>query len=96
MLCGQKTLEVCTAYEYRGKIMQEFPADLKVLGDCKPVYTTLPGWTEDISGVRKFSDLPQNAQDYLKFIEKESGVPIDIISVGPGREATIVVNRPFK
>ncbi len=96
VLCGQKTLKICTAYEYLGKTMEEFPADLKVLGECKPVYATLPGWTEEISGVRKFSDLPQNAQDYLKFIEKESGVPIDIISVGPGREATIVVNRPFK
>jgi adenylosuccinate synthase len=51
----------------------------------------LPGWTEDISGARKISDLPKNAQDYIAFLEKISGAPMSAIGVGPGRDQTIVV-----
>jgi len=68
---------------------------LKVLSGCKPISETLPGWSEDISGIRKIEDLPENARNYLKRIEELIETPIDIVSVGPGREETIVIKNPF-
>ena len=68
---------------------------MKILEDCKPVYETLPGWSEDISGIRRYEDLPENTRNYIKRIEALAKVPIDIISVGPGREETIVLRNPF-
>jgi adenylosuccinate synthase len=90
-----ESLKICTAYEYNGEIIHDFPASIKVLKDCKPVLETLPGWTEDISDVRKIDDLPQNAKNYLSRIEELTDTPINIISVGPGRDQTIIVNNPF-
>jgi len=90
-----KYLKICTAYEYNGEIIHDFPASIKILGACKPVLETLPGWSEDISGVRKIEDLPRNAKNYLSRIEELTEIPINIISVGPGRDETIIVNNPF-
>jgi adenylosuccinate synthase len=59
------------------------------------VYEELPGWNEDIRGVRRYEDLPENCRNYLKRVEELAGVPIQIISVGPDREETIVVQNPF-
>ena len=95
VLGGLKQLKICTGYKYNGEIVADFPASLKILGSCKPVYDVLPGWQEDISGIRKFKDLPENAKKYLDRIEKLTETPIDIVSVGPGREETIIVNNPF-
>jgi len=95
VLDGLEDLKICTGYEYNGKIIRDFPASLKMLGSCKPIYEVLPGWPEDISDVRKLQDLPENAKNYLNRIEKLVETPIDIISVGPGREETIVVNNPL-
>jgi len=96
VLGGLETLNICTAYEYQGKILKEFPTSLKVLAECKPVYETLPGWKEDISTIRSESDLPRDVKNYLKRIEVLIETPIDIISVGPERDATIVVRNPLK
>lgn len=90
VLGGLEELKICTAYEYNGNIIEHFPASLKVLAECKPVFETMPGWGEDISGVRNFDDLPQATINYLVRIEKLTGVPIAIVSVGPGREETII------
>ena len=62
---------------------------------CRPVFEELPGWTEDIRGVRRYQDLPAATRNYLKRVEELVGVPIQIISVGPDREETIVVRNPF-
>ena len=88
-------LKICTAYDYKGKILNEFPASLKILADCKPVYETLPGWKEDISGIKNMKDLPVNVKDYLKRIEDLTETPIDIVSVGAERNQTIVRKNPF-
>ncbi|MFC1816449.1 adenylosuccinate synthase [Thermodesulfobacteriota bacterium] len=96
VLGGLQALNICTGYEYKGKILKNFPASLKVLTECKPLYENLPGWQEDISGIRDAQDLPKTARDYLKRIEELTEQPIDIISVGPAREETIVVKNPFK
>ena len=95
VLGGLKSLNICTGYEFEGSILKDFPASLKVLAACKPIYETLPGWAEDISSIRKFEDLPENARNYLKRIEELIETPIDIVSIGPGREETIVIKNPF-
>jgi len=95
VLDGLETVKICTAYEYKGELLRDFPASLKVLAACTPVYETHPGWTEDISSVRSIENLPQNAKKYLRRIEELCDVPIDIVSVGPQRDETIVVRNPF-
>ena len=90
-----ESLKICTAYEYNGEIIHDFPASIKILKACKPVLETLPGWPEDISDIRKIDDLPQNAKNYLGRIEELTETPINIISVGPGRDQTIIVENPF-
>jgi adenylosuccinate synthase len=95
VLDGLESLKICTGYAYNGETLDDFPASLKILGACKPVFETLPGWPEDISGIRKIGDLPKNARHYLDRIEELLETPIDIVSVGPGRDETIIINHPF-
>ena len=95
VLGGLETLNICTSYEYNGKPINDFPACLKTLAACKPVCETLPGWSEDISNIRKFEDLPQNAINYLRRVEELIETPINIVSVGPGRDETIMLKNPF-
>jgi adenylosuccinate synthase len=94
VLGGLKELRICTAYEYEGKRYTVFPACIKTLEKCTPVLETMEGWGDiDISSVKKYDDLPENAKKYLKRVEELSGVSIDMISVGPGREQTIVLRN---
>jgi adenylosuccinate synthase len=95
VLDGLETVNICTSYEYNGKPVNNFPASLKKLAACKPVYETLPGWSEDISSIKKFEDLPQNTINYLKRVEELIETPINIVSVGPGRDETIMLKNPF-
>jgi adenylosuccinate synthase len=95
VLGGLDSLKVCTGYEYKGEILNDFPASLKVLGDCKPVYETLPGWQEDISGIKDMNDFPVNVKNYLNRIEELTQTPIHIVSVGAERTQTIVRQNPF-
>jgi len=95
VLGGLKSLKICTGYDYKGDIIYDFPASIKILEACKPVLETLPGWSEDISDIRKIDDLPKNARNYLSRIEELTETPIDIISVGPGRDETIMIANPF-
>ncbi len=95
VLGGLKEIKICTAYHYKGDRIEVIPANLKVLEACEPVYETLSGWEEDISGLRRFDDLPIKVRSYLKRIEELTGVPVQIVSVGPGREQTIILNNPL-
>jgi adenylosuccinate synthase len=95
VLDGLESLQICTGYDYHGQILEVVPASLKVLEECRPVYETLPGWAEAISGIRRFSRLPKNVKGYLRRIEELTGVPIDIVSVGPDRDQTIVIKNPY-
>jgi adenylosuccinate synthase len=90
VLSGQKELKICTAYEINGEHTTDFPINC-TLNDAKPVYKTVPGWKEDITGCRTFEELPKNAQDYLKEIESLCGTRISYVSVGPEREALITM-----
>ncbi|HIJ57962.1 MAG TPA: adenylosuccinate synthase, partial [Deltaproteobacteria bacterium] len=83
-------------YEADGDHMQDFPASLKTLAACKPIYETLPGWPEDITGSTRMEELPENTRNYLNRIEEITETPIDIVSVGAGRNQTILVRNPFK
>jgi adenylosuccinate synthase len=89
------TLKICTAYDYQGETLMDFPASLDVLAKCKPIYETLPGWSEDISIIKKFDDLPQNVKNYLKRVEKLIETKVSIVSVSPERDATILLKNPF-
>lgn len=95
VLGGLEELKICTGYEVKGNRLNEFPASLKVLAECTPLYETLPGWSDDISTIRQFGDLPQTTKTYLKRVEELSETPIQIVSVGPGRDETIVLKNPF-
>ncbi len=95
VLGGLDEVRICTGYRCRGQNVSEFPADLSVLEQCEPIYETLPGWKEDISGVRSYEELPDQTKNYLKRIEVLTGTPIDIISVGPGRNETIILKNAF-
>ncbi len=81
-------IKVCVGYEVDGQVTRDFPVSSK-LDKAKPVYTTLPGWKSDIRGITEFEKLPQAAQDYVRFIEKELEVPIKIVSTGPKRHEII-------
>jgi adenylosuccinate synthase len=94
VLTGLETLKICTGYDVNGQMVHQRPASLTKTALCKPVYKEMPGWKEDITGAKEKSDLPAAALDYLSAIEDITGVPISIISVGPGRNDTIVVKKP--
>jgi adenylosuccinate synthase len=95
VLGGLETLKICTAYQYKGNKLEVFPANLGVLAACEPVYESVAGWSEDISSIRRYQDLPVNVRAYLRRVEELSGTPIQIISVGPGRDQTIIVDNPL-
>jgi len=95
VMTGLPEINVCTGYRHQGETVDDFPADLTMLSECTPVYERLPGWKEEISAARSLADLPQNARNYINRIETLSGVPVDLISVGPGRDQTIVVKKIF-
>lgn len=83
-------VKVCTAYEYEGQIITDFPSRIDILEKAKPVYETFKGWKEKISDIRKYEDLPQKAREYVEFIEKYTETPVSIISVGYRREDTMI------
>ncbi|MCI9569013.1 MAG: adenylosuccinate synthase [Lachnospiraceae bacterium] len=82
-------LPICVGYEIGGTVTKEFPTT-SALGKAKPVYQTLPGWKCDIRGIRSYDELPQNCRNYIEAIEKELGVPVTMVSNGPGREEIII------
>lgn len=88
VLSGLETVKICTAYEYQGERLEEFPASLNVLAECKPVYEEMPGWSEDITGAKSLSDLPENARHYAERVSQLTNIPLSIFSVGPDRTQT--------
>ncbi|NIO68208.1 MAG: adenylosuccinate synthase [Anaerolineae bacterium] len=94
VLTGLPSLKICVSYEYDGQVLNEFPYQGAILARCQPIYEEMDGWTEEISGARAYDELPSQARAYVARLEELAGVPIDIISVGPGREQTILVRSP--
>ncbi|QDT77896.1 Adenylosuccinate synthetase [Gimesia maris] len=91
VLSGLDELKICEAYDINGKQVIDFPSHILDLEQAKPVYRTIAGWKEDITGIRKMEDLPENAIAYIKAIEEIIGKPVEIVSVGPDREQTILL-----
>jgi len=90
------TIKVCTGYRFEGKDLETLPAKLETFEKCEPVYEELPGWSTDITEVRSFDDLPENAKSYVKRLEELAGCPIVMVSVGPRRDQTILLKNPFE
>lgn len=92
VLSGLDEIKVCTEYEIDGKRTRRFPHDAAI-ENLKPVYTSLPGWKEDLTKITSPDEFPQTFKDYISFLEKELGVPIWIVSVGPDRNQTILLRE---
>ncbi len=89
VLSGFDEIKICTAYEINGKRTQSFPSQTEDLEVAVPVYETMPGWKEEITTVRNFAELPQNAQNYVRRLSGLVGRPVEIVSVGPDRVQTM-------
>lgn len=96
VLTGIETLKICTAYRYKDEVITEYPANLKILSQCEPIYEELPGWTEDITGCKSLDELPPNARHYVERVTQLTGVPLSTFSVGPDRSQTNVVRNPWR
>ena len=92
VLSGFKTLKVCTAYKYKGEVIQHFPYNIEP-ENVEPIYTEVSGWQEDLTAMSEDSQLPKALNDYIEFLEKELEIPITIVSVGPDRKQTIFRNK---
>jgi len=90
-----KEIKICSGYRHNGKLLNEFPASLKVLGEVEPVYETLPGWESDTTAIRDYDKLPANCRRYVERIGELAGARIGLVSVGPARDATIACEKMF-
>ncbi len=88
VLSGFETLKVCTHYEYMGEKIDFFPYNIEEK-NIKPVYTEVPGWKKDLTKVKSAEEFPDNLNNYIEFIEKETGIKVEVVSVGPDRTQTI-------
>ena len=91
VLSGLDTVEICVAYDLDGERIDHYPASLEQLKRCKPIYEELPGWSEDITGVRHLDELPENARNYVRRVGELVGVRISTFSVGPDRDQTNIL-----
>jgi len=95
VLTGFKKIPVCTDYRSSGKTLHDFPASFKVMQNAQPVYEEMEGWEKPLDNVRSFSDLPAEAQKYVRRLEEIIETEIILVSVGPGRDQTILLKNPF-
>ncbi len=96
VLTGIDPIRICVGYKTDNEQFSEsVPPDAKLLGQCRPVYEEMEGWSEDITGARAMNDLPANARRYIKRLEELAGVKMSLVSVGPGRDETIMLGSPF-
>jgi adenylosuccinate synthase len=95
VLDGLDSIKVCTGYRLHGEVIDLPPSGADALSECEPIYEDLPGWSDSTFGLTRWADLPENAKSYLVYLEKQIGVPIDIVSTGPDRSETIIRNDDF-
>jgi len=96
VLTGLEEIRIATSYVHEASAMDTFPFECFTLEKCDPSYKSFSGWSENISSARDFSDLPVKTQRYLRAIEELAEVPLSVISVGPGRDQTILLRNPFE
>ncbi|KAA0445170.1 MAG: adenylosuccinate synthase [Candidatus Thioglobus sp.] len=95
VLDSLESIKICIAYELNGKQITTPPYDVRDYAAANPVYIEMPGWKKSTIGIQSFDHLPQQAQDYIRKIEELSNLPIDILSTGPDRDETLILNHPF-
>ena len=95
VLDGLAEIKICVGYRLDGEVLSTPPLLIDRYGECEPVYETMPGWSTPTSGATSYEALPAAAKDYLRRIEVLTGIPIDIISTGPSRDAIVVRRHPF-
>ena len=96
VLTGFKKIPICVAYRYDGKLHEEFPASIRAMQSAQPILEEMDGWDTPLTAVRRFSDLPANAQKYVRRIEKILETEVILVSVGPDREQTVMLKNPFE
>ncbi|SHJ57527.1 Adenylosuccinate synthetase [Geosporobacter subterraneus DSM 17957] len=96
VLTGFDEISICTGYKMGNKVIEHFPACLETLAKCEPIYETMAGWSEDITKCTSYEELPENARKYIDRIEELIDVPVKIISVGPGRDQTIIREKIYR
>lgn len=95
VLAGLETVKICTGYRFRGETISHVPASLRQLEECEPLFEELPGWHEDLSAIANFEDFPEAAKNYVRRISQLTGVEIALVSVGPKRTQTKVLQNIF-
>ncbi len=95
VLTTVEKLKICVAYKYKGNIIKNFTTNMKILQNCEPIYEELDGWWDDLTKVKTYDALPNNAKKYLRRIEELLRVPISIVSIGPRRDQTIITRSEF-
>lgn len=95
VLDEMEEIKVCVAYQVNGQHIDNFPNDASVLEVVEPIYETLPGWNTSTRGITAWGHLPAQAKKYLEYISEKVGVPLAMVSTGPDRNETILLNRPF-
>jgi len=93
VLSGLEKINICTAYEIDGKRVTDFPTDVALLERAKPLYETVPGWTDSLKSARAFDEMPPQARDYVTLIESELNIPAYVVSVGPARDESILMHK---
>jgi adenylosuccinate synthase len=96
VLSGQTELKIATSYELKGKTYSAMPCNIREAAAVTPVYESLEGWKEEIDHVRSYDELPIQAKDYIKRVEEVAGAPANIVSVGPDRAETLLLQNPFE
>ncbi len=95
VLSGFEKIGVCTGYKIGGETVHEFPSNPTELDKVEPIFEYLPGWKEDLTKINNFKDLPRTATNYIDFVGNQLGTPVDVVSLGPGREQTLWVKPLF-
>lgn len=96
VLSGLKKIKLCTGYKYKNKVYNELPPHQTIMHKCQPVYMEFPGWSEDISGIKSYDNLPKEVQNYINQIEKITNVAVSMISVGPERNQIVIKDENLK
>ena len=95
VLTTVEKLKICAAYKYKGEIIKNFTTNMKILQNAEPIYEELDGWWDDLTKVKTYDALPNNAKKYLRRIEELLHVPVSIVSIGPRRDQTIITRPEF-
>jgi adenylosuccinate synthase len=95
-LTGLEKVKICVGYKTEnGDVTDAVPSNMKTLSRCQPIYEEMDGWTEDIGNARDISELPRNARRYIERLESLTDSRLVLVSVGPGRNETIILKNPF-